>query len=129
MSRPRTEFKPKQIIGWWTLQRVTTEDASAYRCGDRWAVKCKCGTIGSVTHEALQTGRSRSCDACAKSYRAQHNAAAQLAELGTLIIGDRFVWASLYKRDPHGAISACERRLSAERATCATFAEIVRGLK
>ena len=127
MSRPRTKFKPKQVVGWWTLQRVTTEDASAYRCGDRWAVKCRCGRTGSVTHEALQTGRSRSCDACAKSYRAQHNAAAQLAELGALIIGDE--WTSLYKRDPHGAISACERRLSAERVQCATFAEIVRGLK
>ena len=127
MARLRTKFEPKQQIGWWTLQRVTTEDTSAYRCGDRWSVKCKCGTIGSVTHEALQTGRSRSCDDCAKRYRAQHNAPEQLAELGALIIGDE--WATLYKRSPHGAISACERRLSAERAQCATFAEIVRGIK
>ena len=127
MSRPRTKFEPKQTVGWWTLQRVTTEDASAYRCGDRWAVKCRCGRTGSVTHEALQTGRSRSCDACSQKYRAQHNAAAQLAELGTLIIGDE--WASLYKRDPHGAISACERRLSAERATCEIFAKIARGIE
>jgi hypothetical protein len=127
MSRPKTKFTPKQVIGWWTLQRVATEDASAYRCGDRWAVKCRCGAIGSVTHEALQTGRSRACDACAPKYRALHDAAAQLAELGALIIGDE--WAPLYQRSPHGAISACERRLSAERAQCATFAEIVRGLK
>jgi hypothetical protein len=127
MARLRTKFKPKQQIGWWTLQSVIAEQPSAYRCGDRWSVKCRCGTIGSVTHEALQTGRSRSCDDCAKRYRAQHNDAAQLAELGALIIGDE--WTTLYKRSPHGAISACERRLSAERAQCETFAKIVRGIK
>lgn len=127
MARLREKFSAKQKIGWWTLQSVTTEQPSAYRCGDRWSVKCRCGTIGNVTHEALQTGRSRACDACAPKYRAQHNAPEQLAELGALIIGDE--WAPLYQRSPHGAISACERRLSAERAQCATFAEIVRGIK
>jgi len=127
MARLRTKFKPKQVVGWWTLQSVIAEQPSAYRCGDRWAVKCRCGTVGGVTHEALQTGRSRACDACAPKYRALHDAAAQLAELGALVIGDE--WTTIYKRSPPGAISACERRLSAERAQCETFAKIVRGIK
>lgn len=127
MSRPKQVYRPGQIVGWWTLLRVSHEDASAYRCGDRWTVQCRCGSTGSVTHEALQTGRSRSCDRCAKRYRAQHDVAAQLAELGALIIGDQ--WRSLYALDPHGAISACERRLSAERATCEIFAKAAHGIE
>lgn len=127
MARLRTKFKPKQKIGWWTLQSVIAEQPSAYRCGDRWSAKCRCGTIGSVTHEALQTGRSRACDACAPKFRALHDAAAQLAELGALVIGEQ--WATLYARSPQNAMIACERRLAAAHAQLETFARLARANK
>ena len=95
------------------------------RTGDVWTVQCRCGAVSTVTHEALQTGRSRACDACAKAYRQQYNAPQQLADLGALVLGD--AWAKLYATSPQNAMRAAERRLSADRIQLETFARLARG--
>ena len=125
MGRAKTAFAPKQRVGWWTLERVIHLPPTPGRTGDQWHVRCQCGARSHVTHEALQTGRSRACDACAKAYRQQYNAADQLADLGAMVLGD--AWAKLYATSPQNAMRAAERRLSADRIQLETFARMARG--
>lgn len=120
MGRAKTAFARGQVVGWWTLERVLHLPPTPGRTGDQWATRCRCGFKALVTHEALQTGRSRACDGCARAYRAQHNHEQQLADLGYTVLGDQ--WAELYERSPERALLAAERRISAERAQLETFA-------